>query len=115
MQVGDPTHAAFDITHSQAGKQMVYAKFSTFGPDTVVKVQQNARFIGNKVQAPNGMHSTGAITTDGFQPAPNRTVQGNEITNVGINNSALWDNLYHTLYFGGQAVYNPLKISERRG
>src|SRR5262245_20369540 len=84
VQVGDNTHYAFVTTHSQAGRGMVYAKFSTVGPDTVVQVQKNARFIGNKVQAPNGQHSTGAVTSDGFQDVANRTVQGNEITNVGI-------------------------------
>src|SRR5215813_2454400 len=101
VQVGDNTHYAFVTTHSQAGRGMVYAKFSTVGPDTVVQVQKNARFIGNKVQAPNGQHSTGAVTSDGFQDVANRTVQGNEITNVGINNPATWDILYHTIYFGG--------------
>src|SRR5262245_26605287 len=111
VQVGDATHSAFDISRSQTGKQMVYSKFSALGPDVVVKVQQNSRFIGNKVQAPNGVHSTGAITTDGFQPAPNRTVLGNEITNVGTNNPAAWDNLYHVLYFGGGQQTPPIHIT----
>src|SRR5215831_10555157 len=101
VRVGDATHPAFDITHSQAGKQMVYSKFTAWGPDVVVKVQQDGRFVGNLVQAPNGVGSTGAVTSDAYQAAPNRTVLGNEITNVGTTNRAAWDNLYHTIYFGG--------------
>src|SRR5262249_12353750 len=33
VQVGDATHRAFDLTHSQSGKQMVYSKFTAWGPD----------------------------------------------------------------------------------
>ena len=101
VQVGDATHRAFDLTHSQSGKQMVYSKFTAWGPDVVVLVQQDGRFVGNLVQAPNGVGSTGAVTSDAYQAAPNRTVLGNEITNVGTTNRAAWDNLYHTIYFGG--------------
>src|SRR5215469_8191047 len=101
VQVGDATHRAFDLTHSQSGKQMVYSKFSAWGPDVVVMVEQDGRFVGNLVQAPNGVGSTGAVTSDTYQAAPNRAVLGNEITNVGTTNPAAWDNLYHTIYFGG--------------
>src|SRR5499427_6874450 len=101
VQVGDATHRAFDLTHSQSGKQMVYAKFTAWGPDVVVMVEQDGRFVGNLVQAPNGVGSTGAVTSDSYQAAPNRTVFGNEITNVGTTNPAAWDTLYHTIYFGG--------------
>src|SRR5262249_41379388 len=100
VTVGDNTHVAFLLVHSQSGKQMVYSKFTAVGPDTVVQLVQDGRFIGNLVNAPNGTGSTGAITSDIFQTAPNRTVLGNEITNVGTTNPATWDNLYHTIYFG---------------
>src|SRR5215813_211286 len=96
-QAGDATHDAFTIVNTGAGQQMAYAKFSVYNGTsggTAIFLQSNSRMVGNKVQGPKGIGSSGCALGRGNHLA----YLGNEFTSCGGDAS---DSLYHVLYIAG--------------
>jgi hypothetical protein len=102
-QVGDSTHDAFNVIYSGSGNSFTISKFNIVGNQQAVSMYYDNRLVGSTIQTPVGASPAGAVGGAGN----NLAVLGNEFTNCGSSDPAVWDVLYHVLYIGGFRGIDP--------